>query len=378
MKNSLRRIFALLMAVMMIAALGMSAFAADEGTPASYVLNVDDFKTLNKDANAHAPKTTFTFSATPYTGAGEGANGTVATPYAGPAGAVNIDDITSAPADTDIAAAGQTPVTTLTYDGKITITQVAGFNKAGIYRYIVEEVVPAEADVYKGITYSTEDRYLDVYVASDDDGVLSIQGAVLYEIGANLDSGEDDAKSYDAKGGFTNSYDTANLTLTKKVSGNLGDQTKDFTFTVVITGAVGEKYHVTTTNDDAEVTDLVIPTGEEGATTGTVSATFTLAHGENVIIYGLSEGDIYTITENDYSADGYTTTVSVDSAEATETNTTTDTLDAATDVNILFTNNKSANVPTGIAMTVLPFVAMIALAAIVAVLFFQKRERREA
>lgn len=389
MKNSLRRIFALLMAVMMIAALGMSAFAADEGdqtAPATFKLPITAFKTLNKDANAYAPATTYTFTATPITAAAD-ANGTVGNPYAGPAGAISIDAITSTPATTDIAAVGADGVISVTHNGEITITQVAGFDKAGIYRYIVEET-PGD---YEGITYDNTDRYLDVYIQTGDDGSLSIAGAVLYETDDVLSS---DGKTYTdpdegetAKGGFTNTYATADLTLTKLVDGNLGDRTKDFTFTVTIKGAEGEQFYVTTTRTDGYDAPIVLEEktvgeGDTAVTTYEKSVTITLKHNESVTIYGLSENDTYTIVEGSYATDGYTATVEGAGTVSTAddgTTTASGTISATPDdVNVTFTNTKDANVPTGIAMTVLPFVAMIALAAIVAVLFFQKRERREA
>ena len=65
MKNSLRRIFALLMAVMMIAALGMSAFAVVPGTGENQdddISTVEFTKTLTKEVNAYAPNTTYTFT----------------------------------------------------------------------------------------------------------------------------------------------------------------------------------------------------------------------------------------------------------------------------------------------------------------------------
>ncbi len=68
MKNSLRRIFALALVVMMIAALGMSAAAADDttitgGTDAVYTIN--NFKVLTKEGKAYAPVADFVFSIAP-------------------------------------------------------------------------------------------------------------------------------------------------------------------------------------------------------------------------------------------------------------------------------------------------------------------------
>lgn len=395
MKNSLRRIFALALVVMMIASLGMSAFAADDDT--TYAENVVTFtKTLTKEANAYAPNTTYTFTIASAT-ADDGLNSANSI-YAGPAGGVTFVDgdeegenqtstgttlaIKSTPDATDLAHES------LTYTGKIAITPSV-FTKSGIYRYVV-----TESDCnYAGVDCDTDARYLDIYVKElITDGTASyvVEAAVMYKVSSGSTTNtETGAITYNDKGGFDNDYDTADLTVSKTVSGNLGETNKSFTFEITITGVSGEQYHVVlpTLDEDGKNVTATIYSGEKYE--------FTLTHGQEIKVYGLSVNDKYTVVENDYTTnDGYTTTVNVNNAEqATTANTTGEVTvnevskttgegeDAVTtdvDQSVVFTNNKQVTIPTGIAMTVLPFVAMIALAAIVAVLFFQKRERREA
>ena len=95
-----------------------------------------------------------------------------------------------------------------------------------------------------------------------------------------------------------------------------------------------------------------------------------MKNGESVIIYGLSEDDEYTVTETDYTADGYTTTI--DGTEGREKSGT-----ISADTNVAFVNTKNATTPTGIVMNIAPYVLMVAVAAVLAVVFLRKRNTFE-
>ena len=80
-----------------------------------------------------------------------------------------------------------------------------------------------------------------------------------------------------------------NLKVSKTVGGNAGDKEKEFHFTVTL----GDKT-LSGTYGDMEFTGGV--------------ATFTLKHGESATATGLPAGITYTVTEDDYSKDGYVIT----------------------------------------------------------------------
>ncbi|WP_044479657.1 DUF7601 domain-containing protein [Paenibacillus antibioticophila] len=84
-----------------------------------------------------------------------------------------------------------------------------------------------------------------------------------------------------------------NLAISKIVAGNDGDLDKKFTFTVTFTGAAGTYSYI----------------GTGGASNGTISSggTIALAHGEGIVITGLPKDAEYTVTETDYSPEGYLT-----------------------------------------------------------------------
>ena len=98
-----------------------------------------------------------------------------------------------------------------------------------------------------------------------------------------------------------------------------------------------------------------------------------LGKDDTVIIYGLSATDSYTITEqgitNGKTATGYTVTDTCgDNADGK-----VEGVGGTTDASYTITNTKEAVTPTGIAMTVAPYILMVAVAGIFAVLFLRRR-----
>lgn len=87
------------------------------------------------------------------------------------------------------------------------------------------------------------------------------------------------------------------LKITKVLSGNATDASKDFEFTVEISSLNGTYSYI----------------GAGGKPSGEVvfnadgKATFTLKGGESITITNLPKDSLYTVIENDYSADGYST-----------------------------------------------------------------------
>ena len=96
---------------------------------------------------------------------------------------------------------------------------------------------------------------------------------------------------------FTNTRNTyGDLIVTKKIEGNAASADKEFNFTVTLSDNV-----ISGTYGDMEFTDGV--------------ASFTLKGGESKKAEGLPNGVSYTVTEDDYSADGYVTTKTGDTGD---------------------------------------------------------------
>lgn len=101
-------------------------------------------------------------------------------------------------------------------------------------------------------------------------------------------------------------YKDGSLTVSKTVSGNRGDQTKNFTFTVTL---IGDSSAGTAADS---ITKVFTITGDtDGAAqlqfTNGKSAEFTLKHNESITIQGLPAGIGYRVTEAEADQDGYNT-----------------------------------------------------------------------
>lgn len=91
---------------------------------------------------------------------------------------------------------------------------------------------------------------------------------------------------------FTNTKTVGNLTISKTVAGNAGDTAKEFDFTLTLSGnGANRTYEYTGTG----VANGKIKSGD----------TVSLADGQSITISELPHGITYTVTEADYSGDGY-------------------------------------------------------------------------
>ena len=86
------------------------------------------------------------------------------------------------------------------------------------------------------------------------------------------------------------------LKISKTVDGTGASTTKEFAFTVTLKG-----------ENDTALTGSFAYTGSKSGTI-TSGGTIALKHGESITIAGIPDGITYTVTEADYTADGYTTT----------------------------------------------------------------------
>lgn len=151
------------------------------------------------------------------------------------------------------------------------------------------------------------------------------------------------------------------LTITKTVTGNMGDRNKEFSFTLQVTPAEeGEEYY------------LVVG-GETGQTqqVGTQPVTFTLKNGESAVLHGLSPEDVYTLTETDYSTEGYTTTVDGETAREK-------TGSIRQDTTVAVVNERTVSINTGIVQDTAPWLLLAGGAAgVMGMVVYSRRKRRE-
>lgn len=336
--NLAKKLTAIAMTGVMVMSMGMTAFAADG------ITGIDVKKTVTTDGNTYAPNTTFTFTIA------EGEADTVSgkTVYAGVADGLTMSEGIEFTADSNADTAAE-----YIKSGAITV-DATKFTTPGIYHYVVSET----EGTYEGITYDKTSYDLYVYVENVG-GEIKVAGVT-----ASIPEGEGKPEKA-TEIAFTNDYGKTNdmvhsVLITKEVTGNQGDKTKGFSFFLSVDGDEGELYKVVYTNQMDEETVSYLTSGAE-------AASYTLKNDESLQIYGLSAGDTYTVTEADYSGDGYTTTVNEE-----ETNTKTGTT-AEGNVTVAFKNNKNVTTPTGIAMTFAPYALMVVFAGVFAVMFLRKK-----
>ena len=341
MRNDiLKRIAAAVMAGTMVIGMGTGVFAEGDSVPQNATIT----KEITKEAYDYAPATTFSFAIRPAQGS-ELTAGTTDTVYAGPTGAT-IGTIASLPNTTDI---GQETITAGTT--QVDFSSVV-FPAPGSYRYVVTET----AGNYEGLEYTDEAKYFDVYVTYDKESNSNQITSYAFVNPQNAKEKDD--------GVFTNDYDTENeplydVVIEKEVTGNQGDRNKAFNFLVGVDGATNENFYVVITRQGGTTDTLTLISDAD-------PTQITLKDGESAKIYGLSETDEYTVTETDYSSDGYTTTI-----DNTKTNTKTSTI--STDTTVTVENNKNVTTPTGIIMNFAPYILMIGAGVVLTVVFFGRK-----
>ncbi|MCD8074686.1 MAG: hypothetical protein LUF27_06585 [Lachnospiraceae bacterium] len=254
--------------------------------------------------------------------------------------------VTSQPEIDDFSITVSAGSTTGTYN--ITLPT---YTSVGVYTYKITETSGSIA----GVTYSSAELYLVVTVTNDGSGGL-VQTAVVH-VGST--TGDKNTNEY------TNTYNAGTLTVSKSVTGNLGDTTKEFSVTVTFT-----KDSTTTINSTISYTvGTTTYTIEPSDWTGdTCEVTITVTDGSSVTFTNIPYGVSYTVEETDYSSDGYTTTYS-----GTDGNSGTGTLDSDSET-VAITNYKNDTVDTGVILDSLPYVLILAVVVLGAVyLIFRRR-----
>lgn len=160
---------------------------------------------------------------------------------------------------------------------------------------------------------------------------------------------------------------SANLTVSKTVTGKLGDTNKAFTFT--ITKADGTAANITDTN-------IEISEADRAKVEWKGNGQFTLKDGASIIFKNLPSGQ-YKVVEDNYSGEKYETSYVVDSK--TPENGQEARVTIGTDAKTLaFTNHCTLFPDTGVLLDTLPYIVILAVVAGgVALLMLRKRRKED-
>lgn len=162
---------------------------------------------------------------------------------------------------------------------------------------------------------------------------------------------------------------SANLTVTKTVTGKLGDTNKAFTFT--ITKADGTSANITDAN-------VEISEADSAKVVWLRNGKFTLKDGASIIFKNLPSGE-YKVIEEDYSGEKYDTSWQIGTdGEVYEKNSTATVTIGTTEQTVHFTNHRTLEPDLGVLLDTLPYIVILAVVAGgVALLMLRKRRKED-
>ncbi len=366
MKKTMKRTLAATMAATLVLSTGITVFAdtTTEFVDATTVTIKNSYLETNEGTTSPAETFKFSIKNTSVTDSGTNASGAAIT-------VENMPTPTVGNVSYSVGEAGKAEEQNV--EKKITIT-LPKYDSVGIYTYTINETIPE--DETAGVTYYSKDIVLKVTVIEQKGkvrvaAVHTEDGAAgTAEAGTKLDT-------------IKNEYSAGSLSVKKNVTGNMGDQNKDFEVKVTFT-APTDKTVMSDISYEVDGKRLAVSAdtdtekdGIEGWT-GTKEVTLNLKHDETVTFNNIPYGVTYAVVESDYTAEangGYDVpTYTLNDNEASNTAITAEELDNASE-SVVITNNKGVNVDTGISLDSMPYFMMLALAAAGMFGFaFKKRE----
>lgn len=161
---------------------------------------------------------------------------------------------------------------------------------------------------------------------------------------------------------------SANLTVTKTVTGKLGDTNKAFTFT--ITKADGTPVNITIAN-------IEISEADRAKVEWLNNGKFTLKDGASITFKNLPS-DEYKIVEEDYSGEKYETSwqIGTDGVVHEKNSTATVTI-GTTEQTVHFTNHRTLEPDLGVLLDTLPYIVILAVVAGGVALLMLRKHRKE-
>ena len=243
------------------------------------------------------------------------------------------------------------------------------YQSVGYYYYEFRE----KAGNTAGVTYAADTCAVRVAVVNDDSGALKIDSVRLYKVNADGSLG-------DKAENVTNVYAAGSLSVTKTVTGNMGDRNREFDVTVTFTAPAGTEIHApiaisTSAGITGNPTEAVINAAKTGAT-----ASVKVKDGTTVVFSNIPKGVTYQVTET--QADGYHTpkyngTESAGGKSGTITDTAAGAGTVGMTQSVEIENKRETTIDTGIFLSDLPYVLVLAGIAAAALLFFAGKKRRD-
>lgn len=250
---------------------------------------------------------------------------------------------------------------------------------AGTYDYTIKEV----AGNTQGVSYDTTTAIgVKVLVANRNTWDAStetyttecyVEDVVLSTTKTNEDGKVDT---------ITNTYDTGSLAITKDIAGNLASTEATFAIDVTLTREANKevKSDITVSGGSDERNTITI-VASEFESEASVTKTIYLKAGETVTISDIPAGMTYSVAEQSAHLLASGATVNPNSDIDKEYTVTYDYSDADNTIaaddtdTVEVLNTKNAGISTGIILTSMPYVVMIAIVAVALVAVMMRKRR---
>ena len=371
----MKKMFALLLAAMMLLAMVPAAMATSAYTPVTPGqnsqpdLNLNHILTLKDGLSELFYEITYTFT----TGSVGTTTKGIKNLSAAVEGTPKIAAIVYSPDDTKNTDVYNAASKSYTKPLSVNWTGVS-IKEPGVYYWPITKNAE-DTDTIEDATNIIKDLYLYV-VATDNGGTLTINSVFLSTVAP------DSLAATNTKGNIGEQYpaQAVSLTLSKTVSGSQGSKDQYFMFQIKLTSPANApsmwydltgNYDLsvpTTAYNDSYANPMRFQTG------GFV--TLWLKDGQSVTINNMLSGTSCTIIES--NNDGYhaESSVTVGSSPATKTEGSEVSIAKITaSTTVAYTNTKEPQIPTGIELeTTAPIVGMMLAMALLALLFVGKRK----
>ncbi|WP_031551110.1 DUF7601 domain-containing protein [Oribacterium sp. FC2011] len=390
MRKNINKLATLVMTGALAASMSFSAFAVEAESVVGTGKTMTVHKKVTTDGKTYAPNGSFSFTVEAADVTEKETKEFAGTDSDGNAKTETYDikkGIAAALPEGSVTKAKFTPgELSSEYDATFTITfDETKFTTAGVYKYklsedkkfYIDDNTQSTVD-YPGMKYDEDSYTMYVFVVNDGTAARKVSNVVIMN---------NDVKVNELKneyGDNTTTDKVYDLTISKKIDGTLGNHSEGFTFDLSVKSDVaGENFKVVKFENGNETTTTYKLVDGGDALQLPVSETVSYR------VYGLTDGDVVGVKEEEANQNGYKTTYALGSAaEITADDYTsvgteldnTETLKVNVSGNgatLEITNKRDAVTPTGVAMDIAPYALMVALAGGAAATFLRKKESFE-
>lgn len=228
--------------------------------------------------------------------------------------------------------------------------RLPAFNSVGVYTYKITE----ERGNTAGVEYASKAVILKVYVTNCQRNKGELDRSYTMQL--------EDSETKVA--GVMNTYSAGKLEISKTVTGLLGDTRKEFNVKVTFTKPADKAVKSDISYNDGEDRTVSAENLNDGSETVDIS----VKDGETVTFDNIPYGVTYSVQEDDYSSDGYTTTYSDGKQSGTIES-------ASASVGITNSKGSGSDIRTGLIQDYLKYACALLAIAFLSSIFIIRRKK---